>query len=415
MVLPGSPQSGPHRYKLRSTAKTPTEPIDLSAQVDNAADPDDADACTAEEQPLSAEDEPMPSTSKDRPDAEAADPTDAPAAAAEPVASTSTSSDADAADAAAAAAASDHDAPAKKPRLALRRRKAGKKNYIELPPLSPSAPYKRYLTNNGRAGLLDLPQEVVLKICTFLDSHSQLALLPTCRWLNEALKYSNTFWKMICVKEELNGYQCLSVDDEDPDKVGYQGLKMRVQPPADYPRWRKIFAKGLQMRKNIWKSNYEGWRVFANSNMPVVKLTPELDFNNVKSQLGNFPKLFDNDDLKYDWDDKHLVVFHFFRGEGESTVIRLWDISGEPTFVYQVEKGLDCITDKVAVVNNYVAIVPSWPLDANAIVMTLDIRNNMERAGSFIFQDNDKKTAVDQNWEHTQLRVIRNEAMVVCR
>ena len=31
----------------------------------------------------------------------------------------------------------------------------------------------------------------------------------------------------------------------------------------------------------------------------------------------NYPKLSVNDDLKIDWDDHHLVVFHFFRGDGK--------------------------------------------------------------------------------------------------
>lgn len=161
------------------------------------------------------------------------------------------------------------------------------------------------------------------------------------------------------------------------------------------------------MRRNIWQSNYEGWRIYANSNVPVVKLTPDLDLNEVKQQMGDFPKLSENDDLKIDWDDRHLVVFHFFRGEGESCIIRLWDISEEPKFVYSVDKGLECITDKVSVVNDNVVIVPSWPLEARAIVMTLDIHNNMEEVGKFIFPDLERQNALDEHWEHTQLRVIK--------
>ena len=97
----------------------------------------------------------------------------------------------------------------------------------------------------------------------------------------------------------------------------------------------------------------------------------------------NYPKLSVNDDLKIDWDDHHLVVFHFFRGDGkflqlrkstivllgqycyvtfhltskkciyifnvvgESCTIRVWDISSEPKFLFAVEKGIECITDKV--------------------------------------------------------------------
>ena len=88
--------------------------------------------------------------------------------------------------------------------------------------------------------------------------------------------------------------------------------------------------------------NFQGWRLFSNSECPVAELSPTLDMNKVKQDLGEFPKLSVNDDLKIDWDDKvepclmyypftellfqHLVLFHFFRGEGESCTIRLWDI-----------------------------------------------------------------------------------------
>ena len=36
----------------------------------------------------------------------------------------------------------------------------------------------------------------------------------------------------------------------------------------------------------------------------------------------NYPKLSVNDDLKIDWDDHHLVVFHFFRGDGKFLQLR---------------------------------------------------------------------------------------------
>lgn len=72
--------------------------------------------------------------------------------------------------------------------------------------------------------------------------------------------------------------------------------------------------------------------------------------------MGDFAKLSVNDDLKIDWDDKQLVVFHFFRSEGESCTIRVWDIEHEPRFVYAVEKGIECITDKVFVHDGHVVI-----------------------------------------------------------
>ena len=149
--------------------------------------------------------------------------------------------------------------------------------------------------------------------------------------------------------------------------------------------------------------------------MPVTKLTPDLDLNEVKKDMGDFAKLSVNDDLKIDWDDKQLVVFHFFRSEGESCTIRVWDIEHEPRFVYAVEKGIECITDKVFVHDGHVVIVPSWPLSARAVVMTLSIENRMEEVGKFLFKDLATQDAIDENWEHTQLRVVKDRAMVVCR
>ena len=84
---------------------------------------------------------------------------------------------------------------------------------------------------------------------------------------------------------------------------------------------------------------------------------------------------------------------------------------------------------KVFVVNGHVVIVPSWPIAADAIVMTLAIEeprraidgNTIEEAGQmstvgkFRFCSDEAMTTIDENWEHTQLRVVRDMAMVVIR
>ena len=49
-----------------------------------------------------------------------------------------------------------------------------------------------------------------------------------------------------------------------------------------------------------------------------------------------------------------------------------------------MEKGIECITDKVSVHGDYVVMVPSWPLEARAIVMTLDINNKMVESGKYL-------------------------------
>lgn len=80
-----------------------------------------------------------------------------------------------------------------------------------------------------------------------------------------------------------------------------------------------------------------------------------------------------------------------------------------------MDKGVECITDKVSVVQDHVVIVPSWPLEAHAMIMTLSINDKMTEVGKFIFPDQERQSSLDEQWEYTQLRVIKNEAMVVCR
>ena len=83
--------------------------------------------------------------------------------------------------------------------------------------------------------------------------------------------------------------------------------------------------------------------------------------------------------------------------------------------MYEVDKGIECITDKISVHGDYVVMVPSWPLEAQAVVMTLDINKRMEEAGKYLFPDASVRSALDDNWEHTQLRVVRCQGVVVYR
>ena len=39
----------------------------------------------------------------------------------------------------------------------------------------------------------------------------------------------------------------------------------------------------------------------------------------------------------------------------------------------------------------------------------------MPEVGKFRFCSDDAMTTIDENWEHTQLRVVKDKAMVVCR
>lgn len=284
---------------------------------------------------------------------------------------------------------------------------------------------KTSLGESSQLNIFALPQDVILLVIDLLDLDSSLCFLRCCKWFHNMLAPCDSFWKMLSFKTEFASYSCLE-NDPHTRQIGWAGVDMHLDwrkepleesckdlgPPG---AWRKTWRRGIKMRRNVVAGNFQGWRLFSNSDCPVTELNPTLDMNKVKQRLADFPKLSVNDDLKIDWDEKHLVLFHFFRGEGESCTIRLWDIEDEPRFLYQVDKGIECITDKVSVHNGHVVMVPSWPLEAQAIVMTLDISNNMAESGKYLFSDTTSQTALDENWEHTQLRVVRCQAMVVCR
>ena len=241
-----------------------------------------------------------------------------------------------------------------------------------------------------------LPQDVILLVVDLLDLDSSLAFLRSCKWFHSMLLPCDSFWKMLCFKTEFANYSCLE-GDPHAKQVGWAGTSMHLdwrREDAGLGVWRKTWKRGIKMRKNVVAGNFQGWRLFSNSECPVTELSPGLDMNKVKQRLADFPKLSVNDDLKIDWDEKHLVLFHFFRGEGESCTIRLWDIEDEPRFLYQVDKGIECITDKVSVHNGHVVMVPSWPLEAQAMVMTLDINNKMAETGKYLFSDNTSQVTI---------------------
>ena len=52
---------------------------------------------------------------------------------------------------------------------------------------------------------------------------------------------------------------------------------MRVFPDADRPEHKKVFRRGLHMRRNILKMNFRGWRLFANQNVPIADIEADCD------------------------------------------------------------------------------------------------------------------------------------------
>jgi len=294
------------------------------------------------------------------------------------------------------------------------RSSAATKRFSQNKPCDQTAQNTDVQATVSSANIFSLPHEIIIMIIEVVDVESSLSFLRTCHWFYNMLNNSETFWRNLCLKSEFFSHSCL--EQLPQQRIGFSGQPMYLEKSEECGgTWSNCWRRGVKMRTNVVNSNFQGWRLYSNSSCPVAELSPNMDINKTKQALGEFPRLAHNDDLKIDWDENHLVLFHFFRGEFESCTIRIWDIEDEPKFLYEIDKGTECVTDKVSVHSGYVVIVPSWPLEAGALVMTLDINNKMEEKGKYLFPDEPAKTALDQLWEHTQLRVVKCKALVTCR
>jgi hypothetical protein len=80
----------------------------------------------------------------------------------------------------------------------------------------------------------------------------------------------------------------------------------------------------------------------------------------------------------------------------ESAHVWVYDIRIEPKLMYQTNKGKDYVTDKFAVHKGHVVVVPSWPMTARAVIMTLSIENGMNVVGKFLYEAASKQDAIDE-------------------
>lgn len=75
----------------------------------------------------------------------------------------------------------------------------------------------------------------------------------------------------------------------------------------------------------------------------------------------------------------------------------MYDILDEPKYLYNCLKGVELSTLTVIVHKEHVVISPADPNLADAIVMTLSIKDKLEIVGRFNFDDNEaKRDAVHQ-------------------
>ena len=87
-------------------------------------------------------------------------------------------------------------------------------------------------------------------------------------------------------------YRHFRNDDDDDEKTGENGPRLSwslevfhdVEVDPDAPKWRRIFQRGIGMRRNICQGKFELWRLFLtdSESLPVKKMTVNTTFRELR-------------------------------------------------------------------------------------------------------------------------------------
>ena len=95
------------------------------------------------------------------------------------------------------------------------------------------------------------------------------------------------FWKCLCLAEGFDKYNALRKEEEDDSylRLTWSGEVFHdISIPEEASLWRKVFRRGVEMRRNICGGKFEMWRLFmtdANS-LPVKKMMCDTSDNELR-------------------------------------------------------------------------------------------------------------------------------------
>ena len=179
------------------------------------------------------------------------------------------------------------------------------------------------------------------RVCYFLDTRSAVNLLLSCKRINQRLATCSGFWHQLCKNENFHEYSALKLEEpyeqqcdvpiissskllplahdeinhsgsikrkncvtfqednqmciktgrvlqniiKSKERLSWSGEKFHdVAFPSDATHWRKIYLRGLQMRRNICNGRFELWRLFLTdeNHLPVKKMTASTSFRELR-------------------------------------------------------------------------------------------------------------------------------------
>lgn len=195
---------------------------------------------------------------------------------------------------------------------------------------------------NRRLSLSSLPLDCLETLACCLDSTTGLLLYRVNREIYDKLQASATFWKRLCHRENFHESKILLKDDIPgaEDRVSWSGQIFHGGDiPAEAGYWHRVYRRGVQMRRNVARGNFQMWRMFMTDedSLPVKQMCRDTTFRELRSRHRGCPKADQKRRVRVQryWNEDYLVVIqHTLSHTFNDIFVWKWEECQNPVFQY---------------------------------------------------------------------------------
>jgi len=288
---------------------------------------------------------------------------------------------------------------------------------------------------NLERSLIDLSSDELEGIAKHLDTASCLNLLRACQIIYLKLNRSPGFWKHLCFNENFHEYTALRNEDNpdvEPRLTWSLELFHKVEVDQEAPKWRRIFQRGIAMRRNICQGKFELWRLFLTDedSLPVKKMNKNTSYRELRSYHRHSQKAKDprrRVRIHRYWNEDFLVAVQFSQRQFNDLFVWKWMECQNPKFLYNFDlfelypQGL--FPTAFFLWKHYLVLMPDTGYVRENQVFTSmirvhDLNDNMKLVGSYDFPEQSStrrfiKAGMSNETAH--LHKLGDKAVALCR
>jgi len=257
--------------------------------------------------------------------------------------------------------------------------------------------------------LEDLCPDTLEVIAKNLDTQTCLNLMRTCKLIHRNLSRSPGFWKHLCHNENFHEYTALKNDEEAEEIPKRTSWSLEVfhdvNVDSDAPKWRRIFQRGIGMRRNICHGKFELWRLFLTDgdSLPVKKMTKDTSFRELRTYHRHSPRAKDprrRVRIRRYWNEDFLVAVQFSKRQFNDLYVWRWKECQQPEFMYNYDlyneypQGL--FPTAFFLWKHYLVLMPDTGYFRDEMILTSmirvhDLKDNMKLVGRYDFPQEGQK------------------------